>query len=68
MQAGYNVYTVQQAARRSWRIGQKQDVSRLCENTLMKAQANAPTCSGRFFCIGSRRKKCPLSPSKPSDG
>lgn len=26
MQSGYNVYTVQQAARRSWRIGQKQDV------------------------------------------
>ncbi|MBP1087523.1 DNA topoisomerase-3 [Pseudomonas sp. PvP100] len=26
MQTGYNVYTVQQAARRSWRIGQKQDV------------------------------------------
>ena len=23
MQSGYNVYTVQQAARRSWRIGQK---------------------------------------------
>ncbi len=26
MRTGYNVYTVQQAARRSWRIGQKQDV------------------------------------------
>lgn len=26
MQSGYNVYTVQQAARRSWRIGQTQDV------------------------------------------
>jgi len=26
MQAGYNVYTLQQAARRSWRIGQKQPV------------------------------------------
>lgn len=26
MQTGYNVYTVQQASRRSWRIGQKQDV------------------------------------------
>ena len=26
MQSGYNVYTVQQASRRSWRIGQKQDV------------------------------------------
>lgn len=26
MQSGYNVYTVQQAARRSWRIGQKADV------------------------------------------
>lgn len=25
-QSGYNVYTVQQASRRSWRIGQKQDV------------------------------------------
>jgi hypothetical protein len=24
MQSGFNVYTVQQAARRSWRIGQKQ--------------------------------------------
>lgn len=26
MQSGYNVYTLQQAARRSWRIGQKQPV------------------------------------------
>jgi len=26
MQTGYNVYTLQQASRRSWRIGQKQDV------------------------------------------
>ncbi len=26
MQTGYNVYTLQQAARRSWRIGQQQDV------------------------------------------
>ncbi len=26
MQSGYNVYTLQQAARRSWRIGQKQEV------------------------------------------
>jgi hypothetical protein len=26
MQSGYNVYTVQQAARRSWRIGQRQPV------------------------------------------
>ena len=26
MQSGYNVYTLQQAARRSWRIGQKQTV------------------------------------------
>lgn len=26
MQSGYNVYTVQQAARRSWRIGQKNNV------------------------------------------
>ena len=26
LQSGYNVYTVQQASRRSWRIGQKQPV------------------------------------------
>ncbi len=26
LQSGYNVYTLQQASRRSWRIGQKQDV------------------------------------------
>lgn len=26
LQSGFNVYTLQQAARRSWRIGQKQDV------------------------------------------
>lgn len=26
MQSGFNVYTVQQTARRSWRIGQRQDV------------------------------------------
>jgi hypothetical protein len=27
LQTGYNVYTLQQASRRSWRIGQKEDVS-----------------------------------------
>jgi SNF2 family DNA or RNA helicase len=27
MQSGFNVYTLQQAARRSWRIGQKRDVA-----------------------------------------
>lgn len=27
LQSGYNVYTLQQAARRSWRIGQKRDVA-----------------------------------------
>ena len=27
MQSGYNVYTLQQASRRSWRIGQKRDVA-----------------------------------------
>ena len=27
MQSGFNVYTLQQAARRSWRIGQKNDVN-----------------------------------------
>ena len=27
MQSGYNVYTLQQASRRSWRIGQKKDVA-----------------------------------------
>ncbi|EPH3499688.1 helicase, partial [Neisseria gonorrhoeae] len=26
LQTGYNVYTLMQAARRSWRIGQKEDV------------------------------------------
>ena len=26
MQSGFNVYTLMQAARRSWRIGQKEDV------------------------------------------
>jgi SNF2 family DNA or RNA helicase len=26
LQTGYNVYTLQQASRRSWRIGQQQDV------------------------------------------
>ena len=27
MSTGYNVYTLQQASRRSWRIGQKNDVN-----------------------------------------
>lgn len=27
MQSGYNVYTIQQASRRSWRIGQREDVN-----------------------------------------
>ncbi|PYD03380.1 hypothetical protein DND90_00410 [Pseudomonas syringae pv. maculicola] len=38
-------------------ISQKNEQDRLCENTLMKAQANAPTCSGRFVLYWQQTKK-----------
>jgi hypothetical protein len=47
---------------------QKRHLSRLCENTLMKAQQNAPTCSGRLFFVRATDEKRPFSPLAPSAG
>ena len=58
MQSGYNVYTVQQASRRSWRIGQKQpvDVHYLgYENT------------AQIACLSLMAKKIAVSQSTSGD-
>lgn len=43
LQTGYNVYTLQQAARRSWRIGQKHPVRVIF--LAMPAARRLPACS-----------------------
>ena len=52
LQTGYNVYTIQQASRRSWRIGQKQDVdvyflgySKTAQSTCLSLMAEKITVS-----------------------
>ena len=60
LQSGYNVYSLQQAARRSWRIGQKQPVRVIY---LGYANSSQMTClglmAGRSWCRRARRATCP---------
>ena len=60
MQSGYNVYSLQQAARRSWRIGQKQPVRVIY---LGYAASSQMTClglmAGRSWSRRARRETCP---------
>jgi hypothetical protein len=60
MQSGYNVYSLQQAARRSWRIGQKQPVRVIY---LGYAGSSQMTCLGlmarRSWSRSPRRATCP---------
>ena len=58
MQSGYNVYTVQQAARRSWRIGQKHPVK-----VLFLGYAG----SSQMDCLKLMAKKISVSQSTSGD-
>ena len=58
LQSGYNVYTLQQAARRSWRIGQKQDV-----DVRFLGYAN----SAQMACLKLMAKKIAVSQSTSGD-
>jgi SNF2 family DNA or RNA helicase len=58
MQSGYNVYTVQQAARRSWRIGQKNAVK-----VLFLGYAG----SSQMECLRLMAKKIAVSQSTSGD-
>lgn len=58
MQSGYNVYTLQQASRRSWRIGQKQDV-----DVYFLGYAG----SAQMACLGLMAKKIAVSQSTSGD-
>lgn len=58
MQSGYNVYTVQQAARRSWRIGQKQPV---------KVHYLGYEKSAQIACLALMAKKIAVSQSTSGD-
>ena len=58
LQSGYNVYSLQQAARRSWRIGQKQPV-----RVVHLGYAN----SSQMTCLGLMAKKIMVSQSTSGD-
>ena len=58
MQSGYNVYSLQQAARRSWRIGQKQSV-----RVIYLGYTN----SSQMTCLGLMAKKIMVSQSTSGD-
>jgi len=58
MQSGYNVYTLQQASRRSWRIGQKQPV-----NVYFLGYAG----SAQMQCLELMAKKIAVSQSTSGD-
>lgn len=51
MQTGYNVYTLQQAARRSWRIGQKQPVRVVFLGYAGTAQADCLTLMAKKIAV-----------------
>jgi Helicase conserved C-terminal domain len=58
MQSGYNVYTLQQAARRSWRIGQKQPV---------KVIYLGYAATSQMSCLELMAKKIAVSQSTSGD-
>lgn len=58
MQSGYNIYTLQQAARRSWRIGQKQPVKVIYLGYVATSQ---------MTCLGLMAKKITVSQSTSGD-
>lgn len=58
MQSGYNIYTLQQASRRSWRIGQKQPVKVIYLGYAQTAQIQ---------CLALMAKKIAVSQSTSGD-
>lgn len=58
MQSGYNIYTLQQAARRSWRIGQKQPV-----RVIYLGYAD----TSQMHCLALMAKKIAVSQSTSGD-
>lgn len=58
MQSGYNIYTLQQAARRSWRIGQKQPVK-----VIYLGYAD----TSQMHCLALMAKKIAVSQSTSGD-
>lgn len=58
MQSGYNIYTLQQAARRSWRIGQKQ---------LVKVIYLGYADTSQMHCLALMAKKIAVSQSTSGD-
>ncbi len=58
MQSGWNVYSLQQAARRSWRIGQKFAV---------KVIFLGYACTSKMTCLGLMAKKIMVSQSTSGD-
>ncbi|CAJ3478111.1 SNF2 family N-terminal domain protein [Burkholderia pseudomallei] len=58
MQSGYNIYTLQQAARRSWRIGQKQPVKVIYLGYAETSQ---------MHCLALMAKKIAVSQSTSGD-
>jgi hypothetical protein len=58
MQSGYNVYSLQQAARRSWRIGQRQPV---------KVIYLGYAATSQMACLGLMAKKITVSQSTSGD-
>lgn len=58
MQSGYNVYTLQQASRRSWRIGQTEDVD---------VYYLGYTKSAQITCLSLMAKKISVSQSTSGD-
>lgn len=58
MQSGYNVYTLQQASRRSWRIGQKEEV---------RVYFFGYTKSAQMPCLELMAKKIAVSQSTSGD-
>lgn len=58
MQSGYNIYTLQQAARRSWRIGQKQPVK-----VIYLGYAD----TSQMHCLALMAKKIVVSQSTSGD-
>jgi hypothetical protein len=70
MQSGYNVYSLQQAARRSWRIGQKQPVRVIYLGYANTSQMTCLEADGQedHGLAEPRRATCPNRAGCPEPG
>jgi len=69
LQSGYNVYTLQQAARRSWRIGQKQDVDVRFLGYANSAQMACLKLMAKKIAVSqSTSATCPIAARHPQPG